>query len=184
MGIVSRTPTTTTHTQKTMPSCIKIALVLFASSLVECFGYILPNNDYDENQLLLLNQLLEGAEQTNTRRVSEDYLDYSDPINVLELEPTDEEIVEALLKQIENPAQSEALYEELMKSKVGPLEDSVEESAENDSNNLTHQLHSLAELAHPEIIKHQGIRQLPSRRKRSIPPYINPESRRNQIHNL
>merc|ERR1711892_297936 len=182
MGIVSRTPTTTWDTQKTMPSCIKIAIVLFASSFAECFGYILPNNDYDENQLLLLNQLLEGAEQTNTRRVSEDYLDYSDPINVLELEPTDEKIVEALLKQLDNPAQSEALYEELMKSKVN--EDSVEESVVNDSNNLKNQLHTLAELAHPEIIKHQGIRQLPSRRKRSIPPYINPESRRNQIHNL
>merc|ERR1711892_692038 len=181
MGIVSRTPTTTTHTQKTMPSCIKIALVLFASSLVECFGYILPNNDYDENQLLLLNQLLEGSDQTNTRRISVDYLD---PINVLELEPTDEEIVEALLKQLENPAQSEALYEELIKSKVIPHEDNAEESVEIDSNNLKHQLHTLAELAHPDIIKHRGIRQLPSRRKRSIPPYINPESRRNQIHNF
>ena len=167
-----------------MPSCTKISLILFASSLVECLGYILPDNDYQEKQLLMLNQLLEGADQPNAGPIP-DYLDYSEPIDVLELEPTDEEIVEALLKQLENPAQSEALYEELMRSKVRPQEDIIEARENKDADNLKHQLHDLAELAHPDSAHHKSINSLPSRRKRSIPPYIKQDRRRqSQINNL
>merc|ERR1712179_360047 len=121
MGIEGRPPTTTTHyTVKIMSSCAKISLLILVAGMAEC--YVLPGTDYDQDQLLLLNELLDGTDQVNSPPLSEDYGDYSEPLNTVELVPTDEEIVEALLKQIENPAQSEALYEELMKSQGRPSE--------------------------------------------------------------
>merc|ERR1712121_239288 len=167
MGIEGRPPTTTIHlTEKTMTICGKIPLLILVASMAEC--YALPAPDYYQDQLLLLNELLDGTDQVNTHRVSEDYVQYSEPVNSVELEPTDEEIVEALLKQLENPAQSEALYEELMKSQERP----TEYNNVKDNEDLKHQLHHLAEIAHPEIRKHSILKQ---RRKRSIPPFISQE---------
>merc|ERR1719184_64982 len=175
--IEGRPPTTTTHyTGKIMPSCAKISLLILVAGMAEC--YVLPGTDYDQDQLLLLNELLDGTDQVNAPRLSEDYADYSEPLNTVELVPTDEEIVEALLKQIENPAQSEALYEELMKSQGRP----TEHNNNNDNEDLKHQLHNLAEVAHPEIRKHSILKQ---RRKRSIPPFISQEIRnKNHIKNI
>ena len=172
--IEGRPPTTTIHyTENTMTICGKIPLLILVASMAEC--YVLPTPDYDEDQLLLLNELLDGTDQVNTHRMSEDYAQYSEPLNSVDLEPTDEEIVEALLKQLENPAQSEALYEELMKSQARPAE-------YNNDEDLKHQLHHLAEIAHPEIRKHSSLKQ---RRKRSIPPFISQEiSNKNHINNI
>merc|ERR1711970_700644 len=177
MGIEGRPPTTTTHyTGKTMISYTKISLLVLVASIADC--YVLPSTDYDQDTLLLLNELLDGTDQVNSHRSSEDYVDYSEPLNTVELVPTDEEIVEALLKQIENPAQSEALYEELMKSQARPSEHDIN----NDNEDLKHQLHNLAEVAHPEIRKHSILKQ---RRKRSIPPFISQElTSKNHIKNI
>merc|ERR1711970_132363 len=164
MGIEGRPPTTTTHyTGKTMISYTKISLLVLVASIADC--YVLPSTDYDQDTLLLLNELLDGTDQVNSHRSSEDYVDYSEPLNTVELVPTDEEIVEALLKQIGNPAQSEALYEELMKSQARPSEHDINN---DDNEDLKHQLHNLAEVVHPEIRKHSILKQ---RRKRSIPPF-------------
>ena len=120
--------------------------------------------EYEEQQLLLLNQLLEGTPY------EPEYTD--DPIDVVEVQPTDEEVVEALLKQLENPAQSEAIYEELMKSRR-------QEKIDEASAKIEHQLE---ELAHPETASRKSLKILPSRRKRSIPPFVQGENPKiNQI---
>merc|ERR1711915_833699 len=93
------------------------ALFFISSCLTRCIGYVLPR-EYEEQQLQLLNQLLEGTPY------EPEYTD--DPIDVVEVQPTDEEVVEALIKQLENPAQSEAIYEELMKSR---RQENIDESA-------------------------------------------------------
>merc|ERR1712212_1336908 len=172
MGIEGRPPTTTTHyTGKTMISSTKISLLILVASMAEC--YVVSSTDYDQDTLLLLNELLDGTDQVNSHRLSEDYGEYSEPLNTVELVPTDEEIVEALLKQLENPAQSEALYEELMKSQSRDPEANVEDLVVKDSDDLKNQLHNLAEIAHPEISKHESMR---LRKKRSIPPFISQDS--------
>ena len=156
-------------------------MILLTSSLVECLGYILPDTDYQEQQLLLLTQLLEDAAagHTNIEDILEDYSDYAGPADVLEVKPTDEEIVEALLDQLDNPAQSEALYEELVRSKGRLDENNLENSPNNiksmkDSESLINQLHTLAtsRLANPESSFHKTPKTLSSRRKRSIPPFV------------
>ena len=165
-----------------LSSFTKVPLILLTFTIVDCMGYFLPDTDYQEKQLLLLSHLLEEAGPTILEKNPEEYSVYDEPVDVLEVKPTDEEIVEALLKQLDNPAQSEALYEELVTSKVrpSPSEESLETSLENiiskrDSESLRHQLDNLStsRLADPEI----SFRKTPysSRRKRSIPPYVSDE---------
>merc|ERR1711915_572540 len=132
------------------------ALFFISSCLTRCIAYVLPR-EYEEQQLRLLNQLLEGTPY------EPEYTD--DPIDVVEVQPTDEEVVEALLKQLENPAQSEAIYEELMKSRQ---QEKIDESAKIE--------HQLEELAHPETASRKSLKILPLRKKRSIPPFVQEEN--------
>merc|ERR1711915_213850 len=122
------------------------ALFFISSCLTRCIGYVLPR-EYEEHQLQLLNQLLEGTPY------EPEYTD--DPIDV----------VEALLKQFDNPAQSEAIYEELMKSR---RQEKIDESAKIE--------HQLEELAHPETASRKSLKILPLRKKRSIPPFVQEEN--------
>ena len=108
-----------------MPSCINISLVIFISSLVVSLGYRLTDTDYQEKQLLKLKQILGDdhdrnslQEDLNMQEIPEEGLENSEPFTVLDDKPSDSEIVEALLAQLDNPDQSEALYDQLVRSKV------------------------------------------------------------------
>jgi hypothetical protein len=165
--------TSYTHsaTQPTMPSCINISLVIFISSLVVSMGYILPDTDYQEKQLLQLKQIMEEdhdrnslQEDLNMQDIPKEDAEYSEPYAVFEDKPTDSEIVSALLAQLDNPAQSKALYDQLVRSKV--KKDS-EHLSRHQPPNLPTYLLAISDRKTPSI-SHQ-------RRKRSsqsIPPYL------------
>ena len=166
--------TSYTHsaTQPTMPSCINISLVIFISSLVVSLGYRLTDTDYQEKQLLKLKQILGDdhdrnslQEDLNMQEIPEEGLENSEPFTVLDDKPSDSEIVEALLAQLDNPGQSEALYDQLVRSKV--KKDS-EHLSRHQPPNLPTYLLAISDRKTPSI-SHQ-------RRKRSsqttLSPYV------------
>merc|ERR1712110_1032208 len=133
--------------------------MLTASLLVvSTTGHVLPpqQDPEDPNYFLVPLTMLEER--------GEDYEDIKqgeDPY-----QPTNEQVLEALLSQLDNPQESEHIYNSLVSHSL----------EKKDSETLQHQLNILKSESHPDIDyrKHQdqedGINL--KRRKRSTPPFV------------
>ena len=84
----------------------------------------------------------------------------------IDYEPTNEEILEALLTQMEYPEESESIYDSIMK---------------REDENLSHQLSYLKELEQ-NIEERKEHEPAVKRRKRSIPPFIQSKNHRYGMH--
>ena len=137
-----------------------ISLPLLALLVASTTGYVLPPEQSleDPNYLLLPLTMLEES--------GEDYEDVKqgeDPYK-----PTNVEVLEALLSQLDNPEESEQIYNSLVRHSL----------EKKDSETLQHQLNVLKSESfnHPEIDyrkyqdKDDDINL--KRRKRSTPPFV------------
>ena len=136
---------------------------LLAFLVVSTTGYVLPpqESEGDPNYFLVPLTMLDES--------SEDYEDVKLAEDLYRHQPTNEQVLEALLSQLDNPEESEQIYNSLVSHSL----------EKKDSETLQHQLNVLkseSSFNHPDIDyrKHQdqdyGINL--KRRKRSTPPYV------------
>ena len=137
-----------------------ISLPLLALLVASTTGYVLPPEQSleDPNYLLLpLTMLEESAEDYEDVKKGED-----------PYKPTNVEVLEALLSQLDNPEESEQIYNSLVRHSL----------EKKDSETLQHQLNVLKSESfnHPDIDyrkyqdKDDDINL--KRRKRSTPPFV------------
>ena len=150
---------------------------LLSQFLLQSLAFVIPQqysqentNDNNANYYLIpIQELLEPGD------VGEDNINSID--GDTGKNPTGEEIIEALLEQLEYPQDSESIYNSLINVN------------KKDEESLSHQL-SVLKSEYPETLHHSIISDrkfhdeknynVPKRRKRSIPPFINFE----KIHRL
>ena len=140
---------------------------LLAFLVVSTTGYVLPpqESEGDPNYFLVPLTMLDES--------SEDYEDVKLAEDLYRHQPTNEQVLEALLSQLDNPEESEQIYNSLVSHSL----------EKKDSETLQHQLNVLKSESfnHPDIDyrKHQdqdnGINL--KRRKRSTPQFVESMSR-------
>ena len=137
---------------------LSLAFSLLALLVVSTTGYVLPPQESPEDPnyfFVPLTMLDERGQLYEDVKQGEDLY-----------QPTNEEVLEALLNQVDNPEESEEIYNSLVRHSL----------EKKDSETLQHQLNVLKLEPHPDIDyrKHQdqddGINL--KRRKRSTPPFV------------
>ena len=150
---------------------LSLAFSLLALLVVSTTGYVLPPQESPEDPnyfFVPLTMLDERGQLYEDEKQGEDLY-----------QPTNEEVLEALLSQVDNPEESEEIYNSLVRHSL----------EKKDSETLQHQLNVLKSESfnHPDIDyrKHQdqdGEINL-KRRKRSTPPFVNSRpSLRRRMH--
>ena len=150
-----------------------IATFIVSQYFVTSWTMILPQKFSldEENRLIFPLELL----QDEPDNYSNDIVDSNELLNEEnEYEPTDEEVLEALLTQIEYPEASEAIYNSLF---------DVDKKDESLAYQLSH-LKPEENGEHPDISDRKQQDQITlNRRKRSIPPFVHDQKTdRRKLH--